>query len=193
MANRPDIKILRPQLLAARAKWGTPPPPGVLPDQPGLNQESVWDYPRPPEIRPAEAPIRAYLGKTLVLESNRAWRIVETASAPVYYAPPEDWRSGTLVPNGEFSICEWKGVATQYDVVTEELRVRGGAFSYDEPLTDLRPDFEQLAGWPAPHPARLVCFLGDEQAKPQPGGFYAGWVTSRLVGPLKGGPGTAHW
>ena len=36
-------------------------------------------------------------------------------------------------------------------------------------------------------------FLGDEQAKPQPGGFYAGWVTSRLVGPLKGGPGTAHW
>ena len=193
MANRPDINMT--ELREKRKKWDkTPtPPPDVSPDTAEDDQESVWDYPRPPEIRPAEAPIRAYLGNTLVLESNRAWRIVETAGAPVYYAPLEDWREGTLVPNGKFYICEWKGVATQYDVVTEERRVSCGAFSYDKPLTDLRQDFEQLAGWLAPHPAKLVCFLGDELAKPQPGGFYAGWVTSRVVGPIKGGPGTDEW
>jgi len=28
---------------------------------------------------------------------------------------------------------------------------------------------------------------------PQPGGFYGGWITSRVVGPFKGGPGTTGW
>jgi hypothetical protein len=27
----------------------------------------------------------------------------------------------------------------------------------------------------------------------QPGGFYGGWVTSRVVGPFKGDPGTMFW
>ena len=182
-----------PRLQAAREKWGSSPPAEVRRERPGPNQESVWDYPRPPEIRPAEARIRAYLGDTLLLESNRALRIVETAGAPVYYAPPEDWREGVLAANGEFSICEWKGIATQYDVAIEDLRAKWGAFSYDDPLMDLNRGFERIAGWMAPHPAQLACFLGDERAKSQPGELYAGWVTSRVVGPIKGGPGTAHW
>jgi hypothetical protein len=28
---------------------------------------------------------------------------------------------------------------------------------------------------------------------PQDGGFYGGWITSRVVGPFKGGPGTLGW
>jgi uncharacterized protein (DUF427 family) len=193
MANPPDIKTLMPRLLAARAKWEKLPPPNIVRQIPEPNQESVWDYPRPPEIRPAEARIRAYLGDILVMESNCALRIVEIAGAPVYYAPSEDWREDVLVTNGEFSICEWKGVATQYDVVAGGLKAKWGAFSYDNPLTDLNRGFEQLAGWIAPHPAQLTCFLGDERAKPQLGGLYAGWVTSRVVGPIKGGSDTAHW
>jgi hypothetical protein len=27
----------------------------------------------------------------------------------------------------------------------------------------------------------------------QEGDFYGGWITSRIVGPYKGGPGTAGW
>ena len=38
-----------------------------------------------------------------------------------------------------------------------------------------------------------ACFVGDEQASPQPGGFYGGWVTSNLTGPFKGSPGTEFW
>jgi hypothetical protein len=29
--------------------------------------------------------------------------------------------------------------------------------------------------------------------KPQPGDFYGGWVTSEIVGQVKGGPGTWGW
>ncbi len=193
MGKPPNIKRLMPHLLAARSKWRVPPPPDVCPEVPGPYQESVWDYPRPPEVRAAEALIRAYLGEILVLESARALRIVETAGAPVYYAPPDDWQQGVLVPNSQFSICEWKGIATQYDVVTSDLRSQGGAFAYHDPLMDLGQGYDQVAGWPSPHPAYLTCFLGDEPVRPQPGGLYAGWITSRVVGPFKGEPGTAHW
>ncbi len=35
---------LMPRLIAARTGWGMPPPPGVIPEVPGADQESVWDY-----------------------------------------------------------------------------------------------------------------------------------------------------
>jgi len=36
-------------------------------------------------------------------------------------------------------------------------------------------------------------WVGDERATPQPGGFYGGWVTSKIVGPIKGEPGSFGW
>lgn len=38
-----------------------------------------------------------------------------------------------------------------------------------------------------------ACFVGDEQASPQPGSFYGGWITKDIIGPFKGEPGTAGW
>ena len=37
------------------------------------------------------------------------------------------------------------------------------------------------------------CTVDGEEVRPQPGGFYGGWVTSQVVGPFKGDPGTMHW
>jgi hypothetical protein len=37
------------------------------------------------------------------------------------------------------------------------------------------------------------CFVDDERVVPQPGGFYGGWITARIVGPFKGGPGSQGW
>jgi hypothetical protein len=36
-----------------------------------------------------------------------------------------------------------------------------------------------------------ACFVGDEQARPQPGGFDGGWITVSVSGPFKGVPGSA--
>jgi hypothetical protein len=35
--------------------------------------------------------------------------------------------------------------------------------------------------------------LDGERVTPQPGGFYGGWMTAEIVGPVKGGPGTWGW
>jgi hypothetical protein len=37
------------------------------------------------------------------------------------------------------------------------------------------------------------CRVDGERVTPQAGGFYGGWITSRVRGPFKGEPGTSHW
>ncbi len=38
-----------------------------------------------------------------------------------------------------------------------------------------------------------ACYVGEEQVRPQPGGFYGRWITQRVVGPFKGEPGSEGW
>ena len=38
-----------------------------------------------------------------------------------------------------------------------------------------------------------LCLVDGERVEPQPGGYYGGWITSRLVGPFKGTPGSETW
>jgi hypothetical protein len=37
------------------------------------------------------------------------------------------------------------------------------------------------------------CLVDGEEVLPQEGGFYGGWITSRVTGPFKGGPGSHGW
>ena len=37
------------------------------------------------------------------------------------------------------------------------------------------------------------CTVDGEVVRAQEGGFYGGWITADVVGPFKGGPGTAGW
>ena len=51
-----------------------------------------------------------------------------------------------------------------------------------------------IAGAIAVMPALVDrCTVDGEVVVPQPGAFYGGWITSRVVGPFKGSPGTAGW
>ena len=55
----------------------------------------------------------------------------------------------------------------------------------------IEPGPGQESVWDYPRPPRVEA--GAERATPQPGRFYGGWVTSRIVGPFKGEPGTSGW
>ena len=37
------------------------------------------------------------------------------------------------------------------------------------------------------------CWVGGEKVEAQEGDFYGGWITSDIVGPFKGAPGTWGW
>lgn len=165
-------------------------PPGVVAVEPGPGQESVWDYPRPPRVEPVVARVRVVVGGRPLADSTSALRVVETAGAPVYYVPVADVDVGRLRPTERSTFCEWKGSATYLDLDDGERRIPAVAWTYHQPNSGFEAIRDHLAFY-----ASKVdeAWVGDERAEPQPGGFYGGWVTSAIVGPIKGVPGSERW
>ena len=87
-------------------------------------------------------------------------------------------------------MCEWKGSAAYYTVRVGERVVENAAWFYPRPTAAFAPIKEHVAFY-----ASLMdeCYVGDERVQAQPGDFYGGWVTSSVVGPFKGDPGTGGW
>jgi uncharacterized protein (DUF427 family) len=130
------------------------------------------------------------LGGVVVAETARAHRVLETSHPPVYYFPPEDILPGALVAIARSSSCEFKGAARYFTVVAGGKRAEDAAWSYPDPS----PAFENIRNHVAFYPGRVdTCTVDGEVVVPQPGGFYGGWITSDVVGPFKGGPGTMGW
>lgn len=152
--------------------------------------ESVWDYPRPPRVEDTPRHIEVVFNGVTIVDSTRAKRVLETSHPPTYYLPPEDVRMEYFLPTSRRTVCEWKGQAVYYDIVVGERKAGNAAWSYPEPT---RP-FESIRGYVAIYPHEMdVCLVDGERAEPQPGGFYGGWITSDIVGPFKGGPGSLGW
>jgi len=128
-------------------------------------------------------------GAIEIARTARAMRLLETASPPTFYLPPEDVNGAFLQPTSGASHCEWKGAAQYWSVVTPQARFERIAWSYPDPA----PSYRAIAGWLAFYPAPLVCTVGGAAVERQPGGFYGGWVTPEVLGPFKGEPGTSGW
>lgn len=128
------------------------------------------------------------LGDTLIAETDRALRVLETSHPPSYYLPPDAIAPGVLQAAPGRSFCEWKGVATYYDVVAEGQRLEGAAWTYLDPSAP----FAAIVGHVAFYPQVLECLVDGERAMPQ-NAFYGGWITSHVAGPFKGPTGTEFW
>ena len=204
MANRgqpPPKSILLPLVARSRGAWG-PPPRDLRIEDAGPGQESVWDYPRQPRLEDVPEVVRVVFGGVVLAETDRAVRVLETAGAPVYYLPLDSFRDGALMARDSWTICEWKGVAVYFDVTSNGVTAESAAYAYPEPFDDQVADFARLAGYVSVYPGPVAelaghpedgCFVGSERARPQPGGYYGGWVLDRVTGPIKGAPGSEGW
>ncbi len=161
------------------------------PETPAAGQESVWQYPRPPRLEPFVGSIAVELGGKTVASTNHAWRVLETSHPPTYYLPRAAFvAEGVLRETPGSSWCEWKGQASYYDLVTPERVAPKAAWTYLHPS----PGFEPIAGAVAVMPGLVDrCTVNGEEVVAQPGGFYGGWITSAIVGPFKGTPGSMSW
>ncbi|HEU0245110.1 MAG TPA: DUF427 domain-containing protein [Candidatus Limnocylindrales bacterium] len=165
-------------------------PRGVVPELPGPGQESVWDYPRPPRVEAVPERVRVVVGGVTVADTLRAVRVLETSHPPVYYVPREDIVAAAIRPSPGESVCEWKGRASYWGLEVAGRHLDRVAWSYEDPL----PGFEGIRGHLAFYASRVdEAWVGDERATPQPGGFYGGWVTSAITGPIKGEDGSWGW
>ena len=178
------------ELKRARGSWvlrGRTRPAAAV--DPGPGQESVWDYPRPPAIVDDTRLFQVKLNDVLVAETRAARRVLETASPPTFYLPPESLQFDCLRPDSGSSFCEWKGPASYFSVCVASDCVRHAAWSYPEPFDE----FATIRNYLAFYPGRLECYVDGERVRAQAGDFYGGWITAEIVGPFKGEPGTAGW
>ncbi len=158
--------------------------------EPASGQESVWDYPRPPVIVAERREVMVCFGEVEIACSSRALRVLETASPPTVYLPPDDVSGEFVIAVPGSSFCEWKGRAAYGSVrLADGGEAQAAAWRYPQPTAA----FAAIAGWWSFYPSRVECFLDGERVRPQGGGFYGGWVTDEIVGPWKGEAGAGGW
>lgn len=157
--------------------------------EPGEDQESVWDYPRPPAIKPTDNLVVVSYGRQEIARTTSALRVLETSQPPAFYIPRADVNMSLLSPSLGRSFCEWKGEAAYFDVVGEGDPVHQAAWTYDSPTASFAP----IAGHLAFYAQKVDCSVAGEPVLSNEGAFYGGWITSKVVGPFKGGPGSNWW
>lgn len=97
--------------------------------------------------------VRVALDGTVVAETTRAVRVLETSQPPAFYLPPDDVDRSLLrrTPGGTF--CEWKGTASYADVVVGDRVAERAAWWYEDPT----PAFAGLRGHVAFYAQLLEC------------------------------------
>ena len=163
-----------------------------MPDriEPGPNQESVWDYPRPPAIEPTDRRVRVVFNDTTIADTTDAVRVLETSHPPVYYLPPDDVATEHLTQTSHTTMCEFKGRAAYFSLTMGNRSVDQAAWSYPDPVER----YAALTDHFAFYASRMdACYVDEEAVRYQEGDFYGGWITDDVVGPFKGGPGTMGW
>lgn len=160
------------------------------PDPVAPGQESVWHYPRPAIAEPSQRRIVIEHAGIVVVDTSAAVRTIETSHPPSWYVPPDAITQGLLRRSTRRSFCEWKGEARYWNVEIGGRTFTDVAWSYPDPTPAFAILRDHVAFYAGPFDR---CSVDGERVRPQPGGFYGGWITSDLAGPFKGVPGSMGW
>jgi uncharacterized protein (DUF427 family) len=148
---------------------------------PGPGQESIWDYPQPPAIEACSKHIEIYFAGVKIADTRRCQRMLEQGHPPTYYIPPDDVDMQCLAASPKTSLCEHKGEASCYHVISGEQRAVNAVWSYRHPTGQ----FAAIAGYLAFYAHRMeACYVDGEKVTLPPGKYYGGWITRDVVGPF---------
>ncbi len=160
------------------------------PVNPQDKRESVWDYPRPPKLESFTGNIRILHEDVLLVDTNRAIKFMETSHPPNYYLPLTAFKLGLLKENRHKTFCEFKGIANYFDLLLHGRRIINFGWVYHTPNSS----YQMIEGHIAVYASKADrCFVNGECVDAQEGDFYGGWITSNILGPFKGAPGTMSW
>ena len=99
------------------------------------------------------------------------------------------WHRITFSVRPNHTPPRFKGEPCCWDLKVGTRISRDAAWSYKSP----DHPYDALRNYLAFYPSRVdACFVDNEHVQSQTGDFYGGWITSSIVGPFKGGPGTSH-
>ena len=158
-----------------------------------MKKLNVHSFPRPPAVDLCQRRVKIVYNNTVLAESSNVYWVLETHHPPTYYIPPTDVNMKLLTKNSKSTYCEWKGVASYYNVALADGKVvESRCWSYPRPMSGFTAIKDHISFYAGP----WDCYVNDELVKAQPGDFYGGYMTSDIDGGsqgVKGGPGTWGW
>ena len=131
----------------------------IEPATPAPALESVWRHPGPPRVEASRRHVVVVFAGEVIADSRHALRVLEPDRLPAFYFPPGDCRRACLIATQDETFCEWKGIASHFDVVASGRVAHRAAWSYAEPAAR----YALLAGRVGVDPARVDgCWVDGE-------------------------------
>jgi uncharacterized protein (DUF427 family) len=148
----------------------------------------VWDYPRPPAVKPCDHRVRVeWAGEVIADSALRCSRPVTRDDLHSARRRAPQFADRQRCPS---DVVRVQGEARYLDAIVTGHRAHAVAWSYPPPAVG----YETLRDHVAFYPGRLdAAWQDDERVRAQSGDFYGGWITGDLAGPSKGPPGTHAW
>ena len=81
-----------------------------------IEQENVWDFPRPAICEVFAGSLEVEVSGHVLAKTENGFRSLETSHPPSYYIPPTDISMDLLSSNQHVTLCEWKGQASYFDL-----------------------------------------------------------------------------
>jgi uncharacterized protein (DUF427 family) len=129
-------------------------------------QERVRSHPRDPyhrvDVLRTARPVRIEIDGTVVAETTAARLVQETSLPTRFYIPREDVKLA-LEPSALHSHCPYKGQASYWSVEVGDRRYQDVAWSYEDPVPDLRTVTGLIAFW---NERVDVVFDGERRSRP---------------------------
>ncbi len=150
--------------------------------------ENVSNYPRPPALEKCKGNVEIFITSTTKVECNNYYRVLETFHAPTIYISKNYFANNIIdYKNTKSSYCEWKGIASYINLINREenITIYNAGWYYKNP----KEAYQEIKGYISLYPEKVrSCSINGEFVKSQDGGYYGGWITSRVKGPFKGDP-----
>jgi uncharacterized protein (DUF427 family) len=105
----------------------------IEPATPAPAPQSAWRHPGPPRVEASRRHVIVVFAGEVIADSRHALRVLEPDRLPAFYFPPGDCRRAYLIATLDETFCEWKGIASHFDVVAGGRVAHRAAWSYADP------------------------------------------------------------
>jgi uncharacterized protein (DUF427 family) len=138
--------------------------------------EQIWFHARDPyrrvDVTESSRHVEITVNGATVARSDRPRLVTETALPERWYVPRADVDWSALTPSDTESACQYKGIASWFDVEVGGERLVDVAWGYERPVGDA-PKLAGLVAFYAEHAAVETYVEGTAQPKPR---FEPGWL-----------------
>ena len=134
----------------------------IEPATPAPRPQPAWRHPGPPRVEAWRLHVVVVFAGEVIADSRHALRVLEPDRLPAFYFPPGDCRLACLIATPDETFCEWKGVASHFDVAAGGRVAHRAAWSYPDPTAR----YALLAGRVGVDPGRVDgCWVDGERVE----------------------------